>query len=463
MSSLVISTATPEQMTAESVIAAAASSAAVGLAAPQLFAGAMALGAGAATGGILAVAGYGSFIAIRQLHQDYQQAQAEYQARSAEQVAYAQAYQQQAASAAADAAEISGQITTAISESAIAQYLQQNLLRLAQRIPLLPVPDPQLAGQCAALLQRLEEHAEELPALLEQYFQLSQRMQKAAMKAAGLAGSNEVLREELASLRTTLDGALFATGPAVREDCLAQLSVLEALLHRQPKIVKQGIEMLAARVQREIQQLAAREEEAQAQRALVGETLARLQALTRMQVLPEERAAAVALLATLSETLAREGDETPALPQLAGEAQALFSRCEQLLAEETLSRYLREEVTEVLLTMGYQVTQAQEGSAGVLAAVGNDVGIEFHIDGKGALVTKMVALSKEAADSGQTEQARVCALVDQVFAALQARKCDIRERYRLSLDKDEQLRVVTPTPAVEAPGYRDEAKRMMKE
>jgi hypothetical protein len=107
---------------------------------------------------------------------------------------------------------------------------------------------------------------------------------------------------------------------------------------------------------------------------------------------------------------------------------------------------MRDQVTDVLLAMGYKVAQvAPEESSdnhALIASVGNDIGIEFHVNGKCQMGAQMVALSDDAAHAGQEHEERICHLIDQVLTTLQARQCLVRERFRSTLAPDEDLRVV---------------------
>jgi hypothetical protein len=131
---------------------------------------------------------------------------------------------------------------------------------------------------------------------------------------------------------------------------------------------------------------------------------------------------------------------------LVQEAELLFTNCQQLLEEQAIASYLGEQISDVLITMGYQVAQVPPAAPAehraYLAMVGDDLGLEFHLDGRGHLATEMVALSAQASGAGQAGQEHICSLADKVFAALTERECVVREQFRSSLSPGEKLRVV---------------------
>ena len=81
------------------------------------------------------------------------------------------------------------------------------------------------------------------------------------------------------------------------------------------------------------------------------------------------------------------------------------------------------------------------------------------MQGNGRLSTEMVALSEDAARTGQHSQEKVCSLVDQVIGELHARKLPVRERFRSSLAPEQALRVVE-APEEEETIVREAAKPM---
>lgn len=462
MSSAVFSAASSEEITVEAIIAAAASSVSVSLAAPQLFVAAMAAGAGAATGGLAAVVGYASFLAIRQLHIDYQQAVQEFHTRSAEQAAQAAEFQAKSAQSIAGAETINNYLAETINKYSTMDYLSDNITRLQEQIRSLPLPVPQLETECAILVVNFSAEGASVSKILEDYFRLVGKYRQASLKSEEKS-VKQLLTVEIDYLREVLNGPLYDAADEERTSILQQLAILQPLITKQARFAEQGIKNLRVRVESSIKQKAIRETGQEQLREELAASIARLQAVSNQQIISEVRSEAVALLEDITVNLAIEGQSAQPVAELIASAAEIFQRCEKMLAEETIARYLREQVTEVLLSMGYQVTPAEGKYRPLLASLGKDIGLEVQFGEGGALQTQMVALSENAVLHGAEEQERVCKLVDQLFAALKSRDCKIQERFRLSLGKDEQLRVITLPASAEQPAQQPVAKQMIKD
>lgn len=413
----------------------------------------MGFGTAAAAAGVVALAGYGSYIAICKLRKDYQQSLTEFHEHSQADLRARIAFSEQEHSAVLAALAVANGTKVLAAEDAGMRFVQTRVTHLVQRLPQLAQPDPELAAQCAALLLAVEEQPLELSAHFEQYRLLAERAATLFAEQADDARVATTLSEELAAIREEMDSPLLAGDEYtdLREQLQQQFAALEAVLAGHRDVAKQGLVLLRRRLHRELQMAAdhrqVRIRQAEEIRLQVGESLARLQAILRQEQLPDFNRAAALLLERLSETLSRAtANDNAEIRQVAVEVDALFTACAKTFEEQTIAAYLEDQISEALTTMGYQVSQLPpEGltaQRALVAAVGDDLGLEFHVDGHGRLGTEMVALSEDAASAGHDAQERVCTLVDQVFAALNAHECAIRERFRSSLRPGEQLRVV---------------------
>lgn len=431
MSHAVVVVVAPEVMTVGTGIAAGTAIAAVGAA---------------------ALVGYATYAALHQLHQEYQQSKAEFQARSQADAQMRETFAQQNRTAAHAALTAAEQTKAMATLDANAVFLREGVNHLLLRLPQLPTPtDPELPARCAALLQAMTEQPEAMPAHLEQYRRLAEQVAAAATAAANVTVLKGALAEECAALRRELAAPLLQE-PALatlRFQLLAQLDALEQMAKKQPKLAAQGVTLLRARIHREVQTRAELQvtlaREAEEARELVGEVLAKLQAVSHQDALPAYAAQATAMLGQLGDTVATVSDNYLAtLRRLAEDANHLFIGCHRALEEQTRAAYVHDQLTDVLLTMGYRVSQvAAEGERkSLVAAVDHEVGLEFHVDGQGRMGTQMVALTPEGATAGQAAEKKVCKLMDEILAALRARQCEVRERFRSYLADGEELRVV---------------------
>lgn len=386
---------------------------------------------GLAANAVGAVA-YGAYAAVRKLHDDYQQELADFQARSlARQQEIAAGADRQAADA--DTAQRLITATRVQAEvDAGAQFLHDRLCALRER-------QPELDVRIDALDAEIAQHPDALGEHLAQYYRLLDTARTDA-KPDAIAQEIDRLHEELAS--PLLD-------TAGRAQLQRQLDTLREVAVRQPSVARQGLTLLGQRIQREQQdQLTARlarAREAEALRELVAGALARLQALARHELLPEYATQGKALLTRLSMLLAQEPLPLDDIRRLAADAEALFTACDTAVQERAVSAILGDQVTEVLLSLGYDVTQVPGVETQVdtlLASVDHDYGVELSLRGDGRVSTQMVALSQDGVHADADDQEKVCQLVDKLVAALRQRKVDIRERFRASLQPGEELRVI---------------------
>ncbi|OPZ85655.1 MAG: hypothetical protein BWY76_01321 [bacterium ADurb.Bin429] len=241
------------------------------------------------------------------------------------------------------------------------------------------------------------------------------------------------------------------------------------MLARNPDVAGQGVSLLRERIHREAQLQADRREQrakdAEEMRLLVGDTLAKLQALATQTVLPDYRAQAEALLAALANALATAEDDLERVRGMADEAAQLYDNCRRALEEQAVSAYISEQVREVLLSLGYQVSmvpgQGESDSPALVAAADGRVGVSFHTDGAGHLKTEVVAFSEQHAVADAETKEKVCTLVERVLVSLRDREWYVREKYRITVKEGERLQVVT-LPGREEPATAAAAQQYMK-
>ncbi len=383
----------------------------------------------------MAMAGYGVYLVVERLQRDYEAALSEFQSRAEQErqgrVAAGKAQQAVTAEAAALAAQT--QVTAAVDASAA--FLAQAVTEIATTP--VAVDDAALAARCAELLDAVRTDPDALVEHLSKYHQLLE------LRVGHPAEEREALRTEAAALRTEIDSPLLAAAaPGRRKALLAQLDTLDALAATQPGVAGQGFTLFRQRLYRELEELAKRQllrvAQAEELRALVGEASAKLEATLNCG-LPElvERARA---LQTRLATLLADARELPPVQALAQEANTLFDAARRILTTQATAEYVRGQVADVLLGLGYRVAEIPSESASV-ASLGEGVGLEFHVDAQGRLGTAMVA-TEEGVTAQPAAQEKVCGIIDQVLAALRAREVTVTEKFRRTLTAGQALPVV---------------------
>ena len=388
----------------------------------------------------------------QRLVEDYQQALTDFQARcEAEKQAQAAFAEEQetAANAAIDLASVTNALPV---EDATVQFVLERVQHLRQRVSDLPATESVLGARCEALLQAIQETPEKLDDHFEQYRRLAEVFAAQLEKIGNSTVLYEGLAQELQVLRTELDAPLLMTteSSATRAELLEQLTMLEALGVRQIAVAGQGLTLLRQRVHRELKGAVERQIErvrdAVGMRDMVGDITAKLQAIARRKETVMQAAQAQQMLTRLNDILSGpSSDELSSLRNLSRDVDALFVECARLLEEQDATAYISDQVTDVLRTMGYQVTQLPDSttvSQQFVAAVDDSIGLQFRVDGNGHLGTKMVALNEQGAGAGKKEQEKVCSIVDEVFTALKRRQCRLRERFRSSLAPGERLDII---------------------
>lgn len=404
---------------------------------------------------------YAAYSVVRQLQQDYQTTLDELHAQcAADQQARDHAARAQQAGE-TTALLLAGLTASHAAEDAEITFLRAQVSQLAESAP----ADTPFVIQCHTLLRAMAESPEQIPLHLTNYQRLRDAYAPDTAKLHTGRFTQELsqLREEI--LSPLLDASACTD---LRAQLLAQLDQLQQLAVRQQVLARQGLQLLRQRVQREqyaqVEQRTTRQQQAETQRALVTNCLARLRSVSNLPDAPEHTARAKVLLGRLADAFAGNSADIPAtVHTLSQEADALYAACERYLKERLVSAYVGDQVSEVLVTLGYQVSHVETNTGTtqreLLTAVDADFGIEFQIQGNGRLTTEMVALSEDGARAGAAAQEKVCSLVDQVIGELRTRKLPIRERLRSSLTPNQQLRVVE-TPEEEEIAGQHTAPRL---
>jgi hypothetical protein len=383
----------------------------------------------------LALMGYGAYLVVERLQRDYEVALAEFQSRAEQerQARIAARAAQQAVTAEAAALTAHTQLDAAVDASTA--FLEQAVTEIAAAP--VTVDDAALATRCAELLEAVRTDPDALAAHLGMYHQLQE------LRAGRPAEEREALHAQAALLRAEIDSPLLAEAAPGRRDALrSQLDALDALADGQPGVAAQGIGLFRARLYRELEELARRQQARAAQalelRALVGEASAKLAATCHCG-LPEFEEQARALQARLAVLLA-EAKELPPVQAVVDAAAALFDDARLALTRQATAEYVRGQVADVLLGLGYRVAEIP-GEGASVASLGDGVGLEFHVDAQGRLGTAMVA-TEEGVSVEHAAQEKVCGLIDAVLAALREREVTVTEKFRRTLTAGQALPVV---------------------
>lgn len=370
----------------------------------------------------------------------------------------ASSHEQQQATQAARALAMATNVTVEAHASLL--FLRTQLQRLRAL-----VSGEDLQAECDALLLDLQES----PAALAEHLRSYQLLvEKAAREQS--SPDVDMLLLAMAEVREEIESPLFAQTEfaALKAQLLAQLAGLEGMTGRQRKTAEQGLALLRQRIHREViaqvEREANRKREAEVIRARISVTLPRLQSISQQQLLPEFASEAMRFLAELG---TRMGGESARIFPLLDEADALFSAAQQRLRDRFTASYLHRQVTDVLQTMGYAVTQipseSQDTPASLVTRVEGEIGLEVGFDNAGGITTELVSLADEPLMVDDAQQEKVCALVDRILETLQRRNCAIRERFRSYADEDEQLRTVEIDSEEAAAMYQSLLSRVHEE
>lgn len=437
------------------------------LAIPALLLGGPALGAFLGIG----AAGYAAYSVLDKMRTDYNEALQEFHERSEEEQQQRTQLAEQHTAATNLALMLANSTEVTTTENATLTFLREHARELSQQIAGMPAPDDALQTQCQTLLAAIETRPQELMRHFEAYDQLFAAYSAEVGAGADAATINSATASALALLREEIASPLLAAPECreTREQLLTQLDTVQALAAgQQSSVAAQALLLLRQRVYREVREqaerLQAREHEGREVRMLVGEMLAKLQAVSGLTMLPEFTQRAEALQRELQAELIHPSEENLSrLQQLAQAVATLFAACEKALGEQVLAGYISDNITDVLLSLGYRVEQipGENTQQACVAAFDDSLGVQFNIDGTGHLSTEMVALNAAAVAVDPLQQEHVCSMVDQVLEALKERDWKLRERYRTHFEKHNTLRVVE-MPAVESRPHESTAPSVMR-
>ncbi len=360
--------------------------------------------------------------------------------------------------------ELAAATSTPAEEDAGLTFLRTQLHRLRER-----VHGAGLHAKCDALLIALRQRPMELSEHLQSYQLL---LDEAAGEIPALDAeiAADALLKSLAEMRDEIESSFVPSdeNTSLKTQLRDQLAGLEGMATRQRKIAAQGLFLLQQRVYRELRAQAEREamrqHDAEIIRQRIGHSLPRLQSISRQLLLPESAAEATRLLARLAEGMAME---TALELKILDEADALFAVVQQRLRDRFTASYLAQQVTDVLHTMGYAVSQipAESGDrpASLVTRVDGELGLQVEFDNTGGMTTELVSLADTPLLVNDAQQEKICSLVDHIIESLQHRHCAIRERYRAYLNEDEHLRAVEIDTADGAAMYQALASRIHEE
>jgi len=308
-----------------------------------------------------------------------------------------------------------------------------------------------LRAKCEAVLQMVAVAG--ASAQLSEFEHLS--AQSAAFLAARqgeLRGTNAdiaaLVREEVAALEADVRASPLARGgrSAALKAILERAASVQELAAREPKMALQALQLLQERARGEIKRAAkddaTRLQNAGRARELAASISANARAVLNQTLLETPRKEAGEMLKRLSALVSATPVELSALELLAAQSTALFEQTQTALDERAMQSFLEDQVQQVLSGMGYRVSSAAN-SRELVAVLDAGTGVQLHIDGKGALEGKMVALSSGAREISSHEQEKVCNLMDAIFDGLRRRNLVVREKKRRNFKAgQETLQVV---------------------
>lgn len=321
-------------------------------------------------------------------------------------------------------------------------FLVAAVERLQASAPADPSPDGAQA-RCTALSEALAKGTEPLSVLQARFTALA-----AEVRARPAPGPDDAPVVDLSAFDLITE--LLASPLLEAEERTAwqtRVAELRALATRESELAAQGLTALRRQVEHALQ-AAAEHAEARAQvaaelREEIGIALPRLQVVAEKSPVPAQQARAKAMLAEIARfAVLTPEDALPSLRALSSEAEALFEAFRAAVKQALQQEALSAQVSDVLLSLGYRVAEAQDDGT-LVTPLTQNVGVSFAVDGEGKLVSEMVALSPGAVEMDAQDQEHVCALVDEVIAGLRERQCTVKERRRKRHQGRHALRVVS--------------------
>ncbi|MHB0938307.1 MAG: hypothetical protein ACYC6A_18090 [Armatimonadota bacterium] len=419
------------------------------------------LGVGAAAAGAVAGA-YVAYRMIDQLQKDFQAGLEEFKEREAAEVSHLESQQQEQQETSTRTAALVERMDVAGVLDANQTFLLHRLSQLAETVA--PLENAALREQCEQLRAEIARGEQPLETQLEMLRRLAEDVSAAVLPTTSAYEAQfDAIHDEI---RSPLLASPQLAG--LRKELQDQLVSLKKVGIRQRAMAKQGLSLLRQRVYREMQQQAelqqARQLEAEARRLLVGVISAKLHALSRLTDLPAFAVPARRMQQKLAGIIATGGEsELDELAALGRETDYLFETCERTLQQHLVTEYISDQISDVLVSLGYQVQSVEEeGGERLIANIDNAVGIQFNVAEEGKLGAEMVALNAEAAAHGQESQEKICSIIDQVFAGLKGKDLPLRERFRSKLKPGEQLKVVETSAEEATEGDAAAAPKEMK-
>jgi hypothetical protein len=135
-------------------------------------------------------------------------------------------------------------------------------------------------------------------------------------------------------------------------------------------------------------------------------------------------------LEAFREQLAGEGGT--ALQPIAHAAEQLYERCAEALGEQADMAFVKEQLADVILSLGFPLKQLAESpeEPRVIAGFREGLGLEFHIDRQHGVHAEVVALSEPGAVVYPDTIDEGMAVAHEVMLSLKDRQCRVRERFR---------------------------------
>ena len=269
-----------------------------------------------------------------------------------------------------------------------------------------------------------------------------------ASSGKGQGDEGKRLLDKIRALQRGVEESFPETGAwaETRKELEAKLGDLERLASSSPRAADQAVSVLERRIERELKEytgsLAERPVPNEREAALLADMRAKLAVVCTHHEVPHlvERAKAMAKKVEL----ASSGHQSAsALNDLASSVDALISElCIQTAGEET-SAIVGWHLKDVLLSMGYRVTETPPPSppahSALVAPISPGIGVEFSVGG-GRMKTEVVSLSEQVETAGPGDEEKACALVEGVYRASAERRLSVQEGFRLPLQSGDRLR-----------------------
>ncbi len=387
----------------------------------------------------------GAVMASRKLRCDYEQAKAEFEERCRQDETAITADQNRQ-SIMSMACTAFGTNVEAGNENTTITFLHQSLEELSTRAEAAGLTG--FKSQLAELSQQIS--ADSVSACVQAYFDISDQFEAALLALARQSGDYSQIfagiRSEMAS--PVLSGKRHEK---LRVQFEEQLVKLESVGDQSSSVVLQGTENLKKRVRREISDQADKQTkealDRRHSREIVAEAFALLRAVMQASDEPNERTGASTLLTQLGAAFQTGAPPTTSeLEALLSKARSLFAKCEKRMDESAAHAFVAESVKDVLLTMGYEVSEVPaetaNGDPGCMVSIDKDSGVVVSVAPDGRMLTEMVAFTAAGQDPDEEAERKVCTVVDEIMAGLRKRDIAMQDKSRKKLRPGHRLRMV---------------------